>query len=284
MNAPDKEFLSREYNNRERVPEYPQFLDRWVADSARARATLGGDLDRRYGDGPGETIDVYPARVPASRCLMFIHGGYWRALGKNEFSFLAPAWVDAGVAVAVVNYDLCPQVSVEQIVRQMQRASGWLWRNAALYGIDRDRLYVAGHSAGGHLTAMLLSARWPAFDPALPEDLWKGGIGISGVYDLEPLLEVDWLNADLRLDAQSARALSPAFLQPATDAPLLACVGADETSEFLRQNALIARRWRRILAGELVLPGRHHFSVLDALIEPENPLYAGARRLMQLDP
>src|SRR2546428_13359115 len=118
---------------------------------------------------------------------MFIHGGSGRSLEKRDFSFLAPAWVDAGVSLAVVTYDLCPKVSMEEIVRQMLRASRWLWLHAEDYGMDQDRLYVSGHSAGGHLTAMLMAALWPGFDPPPPKDPWKGGLPINGVYYLQPL-------------------------------------------------------------------------------------------------
>ena len=121
------------------------------------------------------------------------------------------------------------------------------------------------------------------FDPALPKDLWKGGLAISGLYDLRPLLEVDWLNVDLRLDAAAALRLSPAFLPPATRAPLMTCVGCDESSEFHRQNALLGSRWRSAFAGDIAMPGRNHFSVLDGLAEQKSALFAGARRLMKLD-
>jgi arylformamidase len=283
MNAPDAGFLSREYNNRELVPEHPQYMARWAERSARARSTMTCYLDRAYGEQPGETLDIFPARKGDGTCMMFIHGGYWRALDKKDFSYLAPAWVDAGVSLAVVNYDLCPRVSMEEIVRQMLRASRWLWQHAEEYGMDQDRLYVSGHSAGGHLTAMLMCALWPTFDRSLPRDLWKGGLAISGLYDLTPLMQVEWLNGDLKLDAQSAHKLSPAFMVPATRAPLMTCVGGDESSEFLRQNALLGGRWRRSFAGDIAMPGRHHFSVIDALAEPASALFAGARRLMKLD-
>jgi len=215
--------------------------------------------------------------------MMFIHGGYWRALGKEDFSFLAPAWVDAGVSLAVVNYDLCPRVTMDEIVRQMLRASRWLWLNAEQYGMDQDGLYVAGHSAGGHLTAMLMCALWPVFDRALPKDLWKGGLAISGLYDLRPLVEVEWLNGDLRLDMAGALKLSPAFLPPATRAPVMTCVGGDESSEFHRQSALLGSRWRSAFAGDIAMPGKHHFSVIDGLADQKSALFAGARRLMKLD-
>jgi arylformamidase len=182
-----------------------------------------------------------------------------------------------------VNYDLCPRVSMEEIVRQMLRASRWLWQNAEEYGMDQDRLYVSGHSAGGHLTAMLMCALWPTFDRSLPKDLWKGGLAISGLYDLRPLVEVDWLNGDLKLDAESAHKLSPAFMKPATRAPLMTCVGGAESSEFQRQNALLGERWRGSFAGDIAMPGRNHFSVMDGLADPKSALFSGARRLMKLD-
>jgi arylformamidase len=149
--------------------------------------------------------------------------------------------------------------------------------------MDQDRLYVAGHSAGGHLVAMLMCALWPVFDHELPKDLWKGGLAISGLYDLRPLIDVDWLNADLRLDPESAVKLSPAFMSPATRAPVMTCVGGDESSEFHRQNALLGERWRAACAGDIAMPGRHHFSVIDGLAEQKSALFASARRLMKLD-
>src|SRR5439155_512396 len=150
-----------------------------VEGEGRVHGTMICYLERRYGDMPGETLDLFPARKGDGSCMLFIHGGYWRSLDKRDFSFLAPAWVDAGVSLAVVNYDLCPKVTMEEIVRQMLRASRWLWLHAEEYGMDQDRLYVCGHSAGGHLTAMMMSALWPVFDARLPKDLWKGWLAIS---------------------------------------------------------------------------------------------------------
>ena len=279
----DPAFLSREYNNRELFPDHPRHFARWAESSARARSTMTCYLDRAYGASPGETLDIFPARKGDGSALMFIHGGYWRSLDKADFSFLAPAWVDAGVSLAVVNYDLCPAISVEEIVRQMLRASRWLYLNAEQYGMDEDRLYVSGHSAGGHLVAMLMAALWPVFDARLPKDLYKGGLAVSGIYDLRPLVHVDWLNADLKLDEAAALKVSPAFLPPATRAPVMTCVGGGESSEFRRQNALLAERWKSAFAGDLPMPGANHFSVVDGLAHQASPLFAGARRLMKLD-
>jgi arylformamidase len=283
MNPADREQLSRLYNNRELVPDHANYLARWAEDSRVARSRMTSHLDLRYGELPGEAIDLFPARKGDGSCLMFIHGGYWRSLDKRDYSYLAPALVDGGISLAVVNYDLCPKVGMDEIVREMLRASRWLWLHAEDYGMDQDRLYVAGHSAGGHLAAMLMCAVWPTFDTRLPKDLWKGALPISGLYDLRPLVHVDWLNADLRLDESSALALSPAFMPPATRAPVMTCVGGDESSEFLRQNALLRERWRGAFAGDIAMPGRHHFSVVDGLADQKSALFHALRKLMKLD-
>jgi arylformamidase len=130
---------------------------------------------------------------------------------------------------------------------------------------------------------MLMAAIWPAFDPRLPKNLFKGALAISGLYDMRPLMQVDFLQADLRLDEQSAMRLSPAFLPPATRAPVMTSVGGDESGEFRRQNAILAERWPSVFAGDIPMPGRNHFSVIDALAERSSALFAGARRLMKLE-
>lgn len=279
----DPAFLSREYNNRELFPDHPRHFARWAETSARARSTMTCYLDRAYGASPGETLDIFPARKGDGSALMFIHGGYWRSLDKRDFSYLAPAWVDAGVSLVVVNYDLCPAVSIERIVQQMLAASAWLYRHAEEHGMDEDRLFVSGHSAGGHLAAMMLAALWPVVDRSLPKDLYKGAVAVSGVYDLRPLTQVDWVNGDLRLDEESALKVSPAYLPPATRAPLTLAVGALESSEFKRQNALLAQRWKPVLSANIALPGTDHFTVVDGLADPSNALFAGAKRMMRLD-
>jgi arylformamidase len=190
--------------------------------------------------------------------------------------------VDAGVSLVVVNYGLCPAVTLERIVQQMLAASAWLYRHAEEYGVDEERLYVSGHSAGGHLATMMLAALWPVHDRALPSDLYKGALAVSGVYDLRPLAQVDWLNGDLRLDEDTAWRLSPAFLPPATRAPLVLTVGGLESSEFKRQNALLAQRWRAVLAEDVAMPGADHFTVIGGLADPGNALFAATRRMMGL--
>jgi arylformamidase len=280
----DAAFYSREYNNRELFPDHPRHFARWAEDSARARGTMTCYLDRAYGPSPAETLDIFPARKGDGSALVFIHGGYWRSLDKRDFSYLAPAWVDAGVSLVVVNYGLCPAVSIERIVQQMLAASAWLYRHAGDYGMDEDRLFVSGHSAGGHLAAMMLAALWPAYDRSLPKDLYKGALAVSGVYDLRPLVQVGWVNGDLRLDEATAHKLSPAFLPAATRAPLALAVGGLESSEFKRQNALLAQRWKAVLASDVPMPGKDHFTIVDGLAERASPLFAATRRMMGLEP
>jgi len=279
----DPAFLSREYNNRELFPDHPRHFTRWQETSARARSTMICHLDCAYGGSPGETLDIFPARKGDGSALVFIHGGYWRSLDKKDFSYLAPAWVDAGVSLVVVNYGLAPAVTMERIVQQMLAASAWLYRHAEEYGMDEERLFVSGHSAGGHLAAMMLAALWPVYDRSLPKDLYKGALAVSGVYDLRPLVQVDWLQGDLRLDEATALKLSPAFLPLATRAPLTLAVGGLESSEFKRQNALLAQRWKPVLSRDVPMPGRDHFTVIDGLADSANPLFAATRRMMGLD-
>ena len=279
----DPVFLSREYNNRALFPDHARHFARWADTSARARSSMTCYLDRAYGAAPGETLDIFPSRKGDGSALMFIHGGYWRSLDKRDFSFLAPAWIDAGVSLVVVNYDLCPKVGIERIVQQMLAASVWLYRHAEQYGMDEDRIYVSGHSAGGHLAAMLLAALWPVMDRSLPRNLVKGALAVSGVYDLRPLVQVDWLQGDLQLGEATALKLSPAFLPPATHAPLALAVGGLESSEFKRQNALLAQRWKSVLARDVPMPGKDHFTVVDGLADPSSPLFAATRRLMGLE-
>ncbi|MCL4747490.1 MAG: alpha/beta hydrolase [Burkholderiaceae bacterium] len=268
-----EEFCNREYNNRALVPEYAQHLERWAEAARHARSVKMGLLDLYYGATSNECIDLFPCNAHDAPLLVYIHGGYWRALEKSDFSWVAPPFVERGINVAVIDYDLAPAVSVRTITLQTLRAIEWLWRGAPRYGYDADRIFVCGHSAGGHLSAMAMSALWPALAPDLPADLIKGAIAVSGLYDLEPIMHASFLNADLKLDAESAFAASPAWMPPATGAPLITAVGELESSEFHRQNRLIGERWRANLRADVPLPQRNHFTAMDALAEPGQALF-----------
>lgn len=279
----DERFLSREYNVRAAIPDHPQIFARCAERSARTRAQMVCYLDRVYGRAPGETLDIFPARKGDGSALMFIHGGYWRAMDKGDYSYLAPACVDAGISLVVVNHDFCPKVTLDEIVRQVLRACAWLWLHGEDYGMDQDRLYVSGHSAGAHLAAMMMAALWPVYDTRLPKDLFKGALAVSGLYDLRPITQVDFLRADLRLDEESALRVSPAYLPPATRAPLFTCVGGLESSEFKRQNALLRQHWHPVVGDDIAMPGFNHLTVIDELGNPASRLFSGLRKLMRLD-
>jgi arylformamidase len=271
-----------QYDNRARVADALQILALWADRSAAARAALACRLDIAYGPDPGERLDVFPAATSGAPVLVYIHGGYWRALDKRDASFVAPPFVAAGALVVVPNYALCPAASIDEIVRQQQAALAWVWRHAGAHGGDRDRIVVAGHSAGGHLAATMLATDWPAFDPALPADLVKGALSLSGVFELEPLRHAPFLAPDLKLDAAAAARLSPVGLAAPTR-PLYALVGADESEEFQRQNDAIAAAWgpTAVPVCESV-PGRNHMSVLFELAEPGSRTHRLALELLGL--
>ncbi|HJV95603.1 MAG TPA: alpha/beta hydrolase [Albitalea sp.] len=276
----DPAWLDAQYDNRARVAEHPQIFERWAKASALARDGLSRRLDIAYGRGPNETLDIFPAPRAGAPVLVFIHGGWWRAFDKRDHSFIAPTFVHAGAMVVVPNYALCPAVSIETIALQMTQALAWTWRHAALYGGDPQRIVVAGHSAGAHLAAMLLCCDWPAVAPDLPADMLRRALAISGVYELEPLRHTPFLQSDLRLTPASARRLSPALF-PAPQGTLYAAAGADESWEFLRQNALIQQAWGRdaVPVCETVA-GAHHYSVLHELVDPKSRLNGMAMELL----
>jgi arylformamidase len=279
-------FVEREYNLRAAFPDHPQWFERWAQESEVARLELHGRLDVRYGSAPKQTVDLFPAVDPRG-ALLFIHGGYWRALDKRDHSFVATPFVARGIGVAVVNYDLCPDVSIARIVDEMREAVAWLRREGARQGVPAEHLVVGGHSAGGHLVAMLLATDWPA--RGLAPTAIAGAIAVSGVFDLEPLVQAAFLNVDLKLDRARAQAVSPIHLSPKVRVPLVLVAGEAETSEFIRQSWLLWEHWPECHPagrhGPLVIPERHHFSVLSefgnansALVRETLALFGGEAR------
>jgi arylformamidase len=272
--------IDREYNARAAIRDHPEIFERWRTESGSARNQLRCETNCRFGPAPAETLDFYPAATANSPLLVFIHGGYWRSLDKQDFSFLAPAFVRAGVAVAMPNYGLAPATRIEDMVRQMLRALAWLHRSAPQLGIDARRIVVAGHSAGAHLAAMMLAADWPLLKQDLPAELLCGAVCVSGIYDLQPLARAPFLQHDLGLDDQTAQFLSPIRYRPKLAMPLITAVGGDESAEFQRQNCLIRTAWPHCFRQDLPLPGRHHLASVEALGDPGQPLFHAALRLL----
>jgi len=215
--------LEREYNPRVQVPEYASYFARWKDSAQEVRRTLDARLDLRYGLLPAERLDYFPAAGSGNPLLIFVHGGYWRALDKNDFSWVAPPYVACGVSVAVINYGLLPGTPLLMIVEQVRRACAWLHHNHRALEIDPAQIVCSGHSAGGHLTAMMLATDWPGVWPEFPQRLLSGAVAISGLFDLEPLTRAEFLRNDLRLDPVLARALSPASVSSLTCLVAITC-------------------------------------------------------------
>jgi len=275
-------YFESAYNPRLAVPEYADHFERWRKKSAVARAALSGYLDVAYGAHPMEKLDIYRAKGQSRALLVFIHGGYWRALDKSDHSFVAVPFVERGVTVALLNYALAPSVHVQDIVLQVLQACAWLHRNGSNFGAPSGKLFVSGHSAGGHLTAMTMAALWPAFSADLPRKVVQGGLSISGVYDVAPVMRTPSVNVDVRLTPAEARRVSPALMSPATDAPLYTAVGGQEQDGFHEQNKLIREKWRSVVKDDLACPDDNHFTILERLATPGSALFRGVMRLLGL--
>jgi arylformamidase len=278
---PPPAWFDAQYNNRARIADHPAILAYWASASALALSRHADVVEEAYGSDPSERLDIFPPPRPGAPVLVYLHGGYWRALGKRDQSFVAPPFVEAGAMVVVPDYALCPAVSIEHIVMQMVRALAWVHRHARAFGGDPARIVVAGHSAGGHLATMLLSCDWRAAALDLPSDVVKAALSISGLYELEPLRHAPFLAADIHLTSASARRLSPAWLPP-PEGSLVSVVGGDESEEFHRQAALISSRWGSRVIASLRVPGRNHMNVLHDLAEPTSPVHSQALRLLGL--
>lgn len=277
MSHEDPVWLDRMYNNRARVPDHQAYFGRWAAGSAEARAAQPEAIDLPYGDGTNETLDVFSTTATHAPVLLFIHGGYWRSLDKSDHSFIAPSFTKQGVCVVVPNYALCPgtaaqPVTIPDIALQMVKALDWTVRHIGHHGGDPRRITVAGHSAGGHLAAMLMS---------LPQPGVRNALSISGLYDLHPVMHAPSLQQALRLTPADALRASPALWPAPKRRRLYSVAGGDESEEFLRHNALIRKAWgaRAVPVCE-VLPGLHHFSILDALADPAHRLHRHAMQLL----
>ena len=234
--------IDAEYNVEAAVPDMSPYVELYVGESAKARESLQCTLDIPFGPTIEETLDVFPAAQPGAPVLMFVHGGYWRILSSKEFSMAAPGPVARGYTVVVTNYTLCPKVTIPEITRQSRAALAWIYREIANYNGDPNRIFVSGHSAGGHQTAMLASTDWAA-DYGLPADLIKGAIPISGVFDLRPI-RYSWLQPLVQVTEETVQRESPQLRIPDNGPPMLVTVGGGETAEFIRQSKDYLAAWQ----------------------------------------
>ena len=272
MAGSDDGWFEAQYNARAAVPEFPAIFSRGEAASRRARLEMPCYLDVAYGKGDSETLDIFPCAGASRGVLSFIHGGYWRSRDKADFSLLARAYCPSGITVVVPNYALCPKVTVEHIIRQMLAAHAWIFRRIGDYGGNAGHIVVSGHSAGGHLAAMMAACDWNRYQPGLPANLVKGAFAVSGIYDLMPLRRTP-MNADLQLDENAARVASPVTYYPSRAVPVVTAVGADESAEFQRQSQLPASHWPHCSRASIVLPGANHFTIVERLAERNGVLF-----------
>jgi arylformamidase len=282
----DAAYLDQQYNNRLRVPD---FLERhvlcWQAASAGVRRDQACALDVAYGTAESDKLDIFPAGGTRQPVLVFLHGGFWRSLDKKDHSFIAPVFTQQGVCVVVPNYALCSaaaSTSLEDISLQCAQALAWVYQHIDQYGGDPARITVVGHSAGGHLAAMMLACEWNKLSARYPRQLVRNAFSLSGLHDLAPIMHSPYLQQDLKLTAALVLRCSPAyFAKPA--GVLYAVCGADESDEFLRQNQLIEQAWgERCVRVREAMAGHNHFSILEALITTSHRTHQLAQQLLNL--
>ena len=267
----DRAMLDAAYNNTAAVG--PARRERYVADwttrSDALRKARGGRIDLRYGDGARQRLDFFACGRPAAPTLVYIHGGYWQTNDKEPYAFLGEGVLSAGFNLAVIEYTLAPAARLDQIVAEVRKAVAWVIEHAKELGGDPGRVFVGGHSAGGHLTAM-----------AMNDARVAGGVAISGIYDLEPI-RLNYLNEKLGLDPAEAARNSPILHLPSRAASLVVTVGLGELPELIRQSEEYAAAWtKRGLAGRYLPVAKHdHFSILEELARPDGAILEALKAL-----
>lgn len=276
-NFATQEELDAQYNLYDTVPDVEAYADFYLRESEKLRSERVHEANVHYGPTLDERLDIYP--VPEATgpvpVLVYVHGGYWRSRTSEEFGFVARGPASRGVATVSVNYSLCPKVKLSEIVRQIRAAVAWTYRNAASFGGDPENIHVSGHSAGGHLAAMLLSTKWEE-EYGLPQDLVKSATCVSGLFDLSPF-PYTFLQPQLQLTWEEVRLYSPIFHVPKREdyaPPLLLAHGSEEPDELARQSRDYLKAWQENgHAGELlVLPGKNHYDAIDGFLDAESEL------------
>ncbi|MCC8395731.1 alpha/beta hydrolase [Paraburkholderia sp. MMS20-SJTR3] len=272
-----------QYNARASVSDFDAEMAIYASLARDSRERCAGILDLRYGMGQAERIDIFPG-VAAARpapLFVFIHGGYWRSQRKEDACSMAAAFTAAGVAVAMIEYTLLPEATLAEVVREVRSAIAWLYQHGGAYGIDTQRIYICGSSAGAHLAGMLYADDWQRrFN--VPQDLIKGVVGLSGLYDIRPLCEIG-VNEWLRLYPDQAALLSPALCLPNMAPPLLLTVGGLETTGFRNQTLQFHEDVSRRGLPVTLVPNTHsnHFNLVNELAEPESALFQAVLRMIR---
>lgn len=282
----DQEALDREYSPSSRIDDIDVYLTQYRQLSMKAVESARGvglvEPDVRYGEAEAETLDLFlPPQRHAAPLQVYIHGGYWQQLGKEDSSFAAPMFQAQGAAFAALNYTLAPHKSLTEIVEENRRALAFLYREAERWRIDRRRLYLSGSSAGAHLVMMMLTTDWPRY--GLPKEAIRGACAVSGVYDLEPV-RLSYVNDKVRMDETEARRNSPSRIPLRSSCPIVLAYGDNETAEFKRQSD----EYREVLERDghnvsfLAVPKRNHFDVILDLCDADSALGRAALTQMEL--
>jgi len=276
--------LDSEYDNRKKVVGAAEHIS-WFAEASRlTRNTIANVLDLSYGNDPDQTLDLFFANGSSKGTgdrpvHVFFHGGYWKALHKDDFSYVANCLSDSDGICAVVNYSLIPSVTLDQLVHQCQQSLLWLWHNVGNYGGDPEMLTISGHSAGGHLVARMIATDWSKHDVEVPANLIKGGVSLSGIFDLEPI-RLSFLNAELGLDETSSRRHSPIHLFNRGNSELLCFFGEHEGDEYRSQSETIAGKWP--VTEAQMLEGHDHFTIVRELHQAESAVAIAVRQQLGL--
>lgn len=265
----DRPTLDRAYNNAAAVPTSAEIVADWERRSAALRERTSKHLDLRYGDRPRNRIDFLSAG-PNAPTLVFLHGGYWQMRSKETFTFAAEGPFGCGVSMALVGYTLAPEASLDQIVSEIRAAIDYLARRLSDLRGDPDRLWLSGWSAGAHLAAM-----------ALDHPRVRGGLAISGIYDLEPI-RLSYINEKLGLDEAAAIRNSPILHLPTRSPQLWVVVGGAELPEMRRQSAdyAAARHRQGLSGGFLEVAGADHFTIMEQMASRDGVLTRLVRKLV----
>jgi len=272
--------LDAEYDLRSAFPDYVHYFDDWAVRSRGARERLNCLLDVPYGPGLRDRVDFFPASTPIAPLLVYVHGGYWRSLDKSDFSFLALPFINS-TSLALINYDLFPGTTMSKLVAQVRRACAWIAVNAGRLGVTYTELHLAGWSAGAHLVAMVLCSDPETSRAATEPPRVSSMLALSGVYDLEPILETS-ANADFRLDEAEAQRNSPIHLQPTFGCPMAIMWGERETRAFRQQSSCLAEVWgaKGAEVRPTQVPCLHHYEVMHALGDEGSVIFETAARLL----
>jgi arylformamidase len=274
----DQTSLDQQYNNRLNVPDHEKHLQRWELVSREAEKKYNPVKNISYGELPDEQLDIFPSDKPNSKTLVFIHGGYWYKHVAADFHLVAEAFRSYGVTTVLIDYPLMPGYRMEQLVLSCRTAIHWVQQNISRYNGDAQEVYVSGHSAGGHLAAMMMVKGKQEFAYPL-----KGVCAISGLYNLLPV-ELSYVNEILKMDEETVLRNSPVHLSPVAWCPLILAVGANETNEYLEQSRELYHAWtsQGIKVEILEIDGEDHFSILGTMLDSSSYIHKVMRRLMDI--